>query len=198
MHTLASFWRKQSCHELWPGIVVSHLISFPNNSLSLAGGKHQRKITISHIQICSSNSCYSCLVSSSAVLSYNFSLLLSGWVVIAICCGSNSVQGIVSSKLDLLLIEQELLSSMTSHLNGCLHFGVCSYQFFLNKLWPADFMLSMCGKIIIPMFISYDHTTYLNLDVWKSLLKLLIFCKLLKATANWAMMNSDSVCLILY
>ena len=78
-------------HELWP-TSVGHPFSFLNSSWGLTGGKHYQKITIAIFRFVLQNFIipgyfpyilfYSCL----------FSLLSSGWFVIAVC-GSISVQG---------------------------------------------------------------------------------------------------------
>ena len=82
-------------HELWP-TSVRHPFSFLNSSLGLAGGKHYLKITI-HIfrlvlQSFAIPGCFPYIL----FYGYLFSLLSSGWFVIAVC-GFASVRELVKS-----------------------------------------------------------------------------------------------------
>ena len=84
----AACWEIFMCHnELWPTL-VSHTFSSLNSSLKFVGGKHNQNINIPIIRIVLQIFAflyvlfYSCL----------FSLLSSGWFVIAVC-GFISVQG---------------------------------------------------------------------------------------------------------
>ena len=80
-------------HELWP-TSVSHPFSSLNISLGFAGGKHYQKITIAIFRLVLQN--FAIPVCSRYILFYHylFSLLSSGWFVIAVC-GSISVREVV-------------------------------------------------------------------------------------------------------
>ena len=81
----AACWAHSVCHhELWP-ISVSHPFSSLNSSLGLTGGKYYQKITVSIFRLVLQN--FSLLGCFPYILSYSylFSLLPSGWFVIAVC-----------------------------------------------------------------------------------------------------------------
>ena len=79
-------------HELWP-TSVSHPFSSLNSSLGFAGGKHYEKITIPIFRLVLQNfailGCFPYIIFYPFFL---FSILSSGWFVIAVC-GFISVQG---------------------------------------------------------------------------------------------------------
>ena len=82
-------------HELWP-TSVSHPFSFLNSSLGLAGEKHYQKITIPIFRLVLQNFAIPGYFPYILFCCYLFSLLSSGWFVIAVC-GSISVREIVKS-----------------------------------------------------------------------------------------------------
>ena len=132
----AACWAHFMCHhELW-STSVSHSFSSLNSSLDLAGGKHCQKITIPIFRLVLQNftipGCFPYII----FYCYLFSLLSSGWFVIAIC-GSISVWG------QLILM-------------GALTF-LC---FFYSKLWPVDCGLSIWGKIMMPMYKLWLYGVY--------------------------------------
>ena len=108
-------------HRLWPAPTsVSHPFSSLSSSLGLAGGKYYQKITIPifrlvlqhfplpHVPGCFPDIIFCC---------YLFSLLSSGWFVIAVC-------GCISAREQVLKVLMSLwtdveLSPMISQLNGC-------------------------------------------------------------------------------
>ena len=90
----AACWACLICHhELWP-TSASHLFSSLNSSLGFAGGKHNKKITIPIFRLVLRNFAIPGYFPYTCILFYSclFSLLSSGWFVIAVC-GSISVQG---------------------------------------------------------------------------------------------------------
>ena len=81
----AACWAHFMCHhELWP-TSVSHLFSYLNSSLGFAGGKDYQKITIPIFSLVLQNfvipGCFPYILFYSCL----FSLLCSGWFVIAVC-----------------------------------------------------------------------------------------------------------------
>ena len=80
-------------HKLWP-ISVSHPFSFLNSSLGLAGRKLYQKITIHIFRL--QNFAIPCYFPHIIFCRYLFSLLSSGWFVIAVC-GSVSVRELLKS-----------------------------------------------------------------------------------------------------
>ena len=81
--------------ELW-STSVSHPCSSLNSSLCLAGGKHYQKITIPIFRLVLQNFAIPGCFPYILFYRYLFSLLSSGWLVIAVC-GSISVQGTSAS-----------------------------------------------------------------------------------------------------
>ena len=87
----AAGWAHFMCHhKLWP-TSASHPFSFLNSSLGLAEGKHYQKITIPIFRLVLQNFAIPSYFPSILFYCYLFSLLSSGWVVIAVC-DSISVQ----------------------------------------------------------------------------------------------------------
>ena len=85
-----------SCHhELWP-TSVSHPFSFLNSSLGFAGEKHFQKIIIPIFRLVLQNFAIPGYFPYILFCCYLFSLLSSGWLVIA-ACGSISVRELVKS-----------------------------------------------------------------------------------------------------
>ena len=82
-------------HELWP-TSVSHPFSFLNSSLGLAGGKYYQKITIPIFRLVHRNFAIPGYFPYILFYHYLFSLLSSGWFVIAVCV-SISVRDLVIS-----------------------------------------------------------------------------------------------------
>ena len=83
-------WARFMCHrELWP-TSVSHPISSLNSSLGFAGEKLYQKISIPIFRLVLQ--IFPCCFPYILFCSFLFSLLSSGWFVIAVC-GSISVQG---------------------------------------------------------------------------------------------------------
>ena len=80
-------------HELWP-TSVSHPFSSLNSPLGFAGGKHYRKITIPIFRFVLQNFALPGCFPYFFFYRYIFSLLSSGWFVIALC-GSISVRELV-------------------------------------------------------------------------------------------------------
>ena len=78
-------------HELWP-TSVNHPFSSLNSSLGFAGGKHYQKITIPIFRLILQNFAIPGCFPYILFYCYLFSLLSSGWFVIAVC-DSISVQG---------------------------------------------------------------------------------------------------------
>ena len=77
-------WARFMCHhELWP-TSVSHPFSFLNSSLGLTGGKHYQKITIPIFRLVLQNFATPGYFPYILFYSYLFSLLSSGWFVIAV------------------------------------------------------------------------------------------------------------------
>ena len=73
------------CHyELWP-TSVSYPFSFLNSSLGLAGGKYYQKITIPISRIVLQNTAIPGYFPHTLFYHYLFSILSSGWFVIAVC-----------------------------------------------------------------------------------------------------------------
>ena len=92
----AACWAHFMCHhELWP-TSVSHPFSFLNSSLGLAGEKHYQKITIPIFRLGLQNFAIPGYFPYILFYCYLFSLLSSGWFVIA-ACGSVSVRELVKS-----------------------------------------------------------------------------------------------------
>ena len=87
----AAGWAHFMCHhKLWP-TSASRPFSFLNSSLGLAEGKHYQKITIPIFRLVLQNFAIPSYFPSILFYCYLFSLLSSGWVVIAVC-DSISVQ----------------------------------------------------------------------------------------------------------
>ena len=81
----AACWAHFICHhELCP-TSVSHPFSFLNSSLGLAGEKHAQKITIPVFRLLLQNCAFSGCFPYILFYNYLFSLLPSGWFVIAEC-----------------------------------------------------------------------------------------------------------------
>ena len=81
----AACWAHFMCHhELWP-TSVSHPFSFLNGSLGLTGGKYYQKITVPIFRLVLQNFALPGCFPYVLFYSYLFSLLLSGWFVIAVC-----------------------------------------------------------------------------------------------------------------
>ena len=79
----AACWAHFLCHdELWP-TSVSHPFFSLNSSLSFAGGKHYQKNTIPRLVL--QNVAIPGCFSYSLFCRYLFSLLSSGWFIIAVC-----------------------------------------------------------------------------------------------------------------
>ena len=92
----AACWACFMCHhELWP-TSVSHPFSFLNSSLGLAGEKHYQKITIPILRPVLQNFPIPGYFPYILFYCYLFSLLSSGWFVIAVC-GPISVRELVKS-----------------------------------------------------------------------------------------------------
>ena len=90
----AACWAPFMCyHELWP-TSVSHPFSSLNSSLGFAGGKHYQKITIPIFRLVLQNYAIPGYFSYIPFHRYLFSLLSSGWFVIAVC-GSIGVREVV-------------------------------------------------------------------------------------------------------
>ena len=106
-------------HELWPTL-VSHPFSSLNSFSGFAGGKHYQKISIPIFRFVLQNFAIPGCFPYFLFCSYIFSFLSSGWFVIAVC-GSISVRELVKY-VESLLTDVELLSPMTSQLNGCHQF----------------------------------------------------------------------------
>ena len=88
----AACWARFMCHhKLWPTL-VSHPFSSLNSSLGFTGGKYYQKITIPIFRLVPQNLLFQ--VTYILFYRYLFSLLSSGWFVIAIC-GSISVRDVV-------------------------------------------------------------------------------------------------------
>ena len=86
----AACWACFMCHhKLWP-TSVSHPFSL-NSSWGFAGGKQYQKITIPIFRLVLQNFAIPCCFPYVLFYRYIFSLLSSGWFVIAVCC-SISVQ----------------------------------------------------------------------------------------------------------
>ena len=81
----AACWARFMCdHELW-STSLSHPFSSLNNSLDFAGGKHYQKITILICRLVLQNPAIPCYFPYILFYRYLFSLLSSGWFVIAVC-----------------------------------------------------------------------------------------------------------------
>ena len=94
MGLCAACWAHFMCHhELWP-TSVSHTFSSLNSSLDLAAGKHYPKITIPIFRLVLQNFAIPDCFPYILFHHYHFSLLSSGWFVIALC-GSVSVRKLV-------------------------------------------------------------------------------------------------------
>ena len=90
----AAFWACFMCHhELWP-TSVSHPFSSLNSFLGFAGGKHYQKITIPIFRLVLQNFAIPGYFPYILFYRYPFSLLSSGWFVIAVC-GSISFREVV-------------------------------------------------------------------------------------------------------
>ena len=92
----AACWACFMCHlQLWP-ISVGHPFSFFNSSLGLARGKQYQKITVPIFRLELQNFAIPGYFPYILFYCYLFSLLSSGWFVIAVCC-SASVRDLVKS-----------------------------------------------------------------------------------------------------
>ena len=88
----AACWASFMCHQEFWSTSMSHPFSSLKSSLCFAGGKHYQKITIPIFRLVLQNFAIPCCFPYILRYRYLFSLLCSGWFVIAVF-GSVSVQG---------------------------------------------------------------------------------------------------------
>ena len=128
----AACWAHFMCHhELWP-TSLSHPFSSLNSSSGFARWKHYQNITIPIFRLVFQNFAIPGCFPYILFCPYLFSLLSSGWFVIAVC-GSISVRELIKFSGS-MQTDVELPSPMTSQLNGCPHFFVFFFliSFFLK------------------------------------------------------------------
>ena len=145
---------------VWPFWLTSvcHPFSSLNSSLGFAGGNHCQKITIPIFRLVLQNFAIPGCFPYIRFYHYLFSLLSSGWFVIAVC-GSISVRELVKC-LESLLTDVELLFPMTSQLYGCPHF---LYARLKNGTYYA--VAIFVRPSVRPRFPDFSSTCF-EISIW--------------------------------